>query len=325
MEFLFVDVLDKPLWAWLAFLALIGGLLIYDLAVLFRKDHVVHAGESLRLTLFYMALALLFAGWIYFFKGATGAKEYLTGYFVEFSLSMDNVFVISLIFTYFRVPPQYQHRVLFYGILGVIILRGIMIALGATLVAEFAWILYIFAIFLVFTGVKMLVMGEHVPKIADNPILNFMKRHMNVTDKFHGHDFFVKLPHPQNKNKMVWWATPLFMCLVMVEVADLIFAVDSIPAIFAITQDAYIVYTSNIFAILGLRALYFTLADAVHRFKYLKPALACVLIFIGGKIFWTHLMFKVPASVSLGVTIGILAIGVFYSLYKTREHSHKAK
>ena len=246
--------------------------------------------------------------------------NYLTGFVVEKTLALDNVFVIALIFSFFAVPRIYQHRVLFWGILGVIVLRAIMIGLGATLVSEFSWVLYVFAAFLIVTGIKMLVMGDKEPEIGQNPLVRFMRRRFNVTDEHHGQDFFVKKPDPQS-GRMVWFMTPLFMALVMVEIADVIFAVDSVPAIFAITTDPFIVYTSNIFAILGLRALYFALAAMIHRFQYLKPALAIVLIFIGSKIFVADLLGleKFPAALSLGVTLSIIAVGILYSLWRTRR------
>lgn len=234
-------------------------------------------------------------------------------------MALDNVFVIALIFSFFAVPRKYQHRVLFWGILGVIVLRAIMIGLGATLVSQFSWVLYVFAAFLVITGLKMLWIGDKEPEIGKNPVVGFLRRRFNVTDEHHGQDFFVKKPDPST-GKIVWFMTPLFMALVMVEIADVIFAVDSVPAIFAITTDPFIVYTSNIFAILGLRALYFTLAAMIHRFQYLKPALAIVLIFIGSKTFIADLvgLEKFPAALSLGITFAIIASGVIWSLVKTR-------
>lgn len=208
---------------------------------------------------------------------------------------------------------------LFWGILGVILLRAVMIGVGATLVAEFSWLLYVFAAFLIATGIKMLVVKDAEPDVSKNPLIRFMRSRFNVTDSHHGERFFVKQAHPQT-GKMVWFITPLFMALVLIEVADVIFAVDSVPAIFAITTDPFIVYTSNIFAILGLRALYFALAAMIHRFKYLKPALAIVLVFIGSKIFVADMLGleKFPAALSLGITFAIIASGVAWSLLKTR-------
>jgi tellurite resistance protein TerC len=230
---------------------------------------------------------------------------------------MDNIFVISLIFSYFGIPRLYQHRVLFWGILGVIILRAIMIGVGATLVERFEWILYIFGGFLVLTGIKMLFSADHDPDMTDNVFLKFLRNHIPVTDRLHGEKFFVNQPDPAS-GKMIKLATPLFLALIMVEGADIVFAVDSIPAIFAITTDTYIVYTSNIFAILGLRALYFALAGMVTRFVYLKYALSAVLIFIGGKIFWNHFFGKIDPLISLSVTLLLLAGGVVVSLFKTK-------
>jgi tellurite resistance protein TerC len=218
--------------------------------------------------------------------------------------------------------------VLFWGILGVIVLRAIMIGLGAALVTQFSWVLYLFGVFLVLTGIKMLVMIDQTFDVANNPVLKFMQRKMRVTPSPVGNHFWVKLPAPDVPGgppserpgaPLVWWATPLFFALVLIEIVDVIFAVDSVPAIFAITQDPFIVYTSNIFAILGLRALYFALAAMIHRFKYLKYALAIVLIFIGAKIFAVNLIGKMPAWISLSVTFGLLVGGVLYSLYRTRS------
>jgi tellurite resistance protein TerC len=232
---------------------------------------------------------------------------------------MDNVFVIAMIFGFFAVPRVYQHRVLFWGILGVIVLRAIMIGFGAAVIAQFSWVLYVFAAFLIATGVKMLVFSDTDYDIAKNPVLRFMRRRFNVTDEHHGENFFVKKPDPKT-GRLAWFMTPLFMALVLIEIADVIFAVDSVPAIFAITTDPFIVYTSNIFAILGLRALYFALAAMVHRFHYLKYALAVVLIFIGSKIFIADMLglAKIPPAISLAATFGILAMGVVWSLWKTR-------
>ena len=252
--------------------------------------------------------------------GAQPAAEYLTAFVVEKTLALDNVFVIALIFSYFAIPRLYQHRVLFWGILGVIVLRGIMIGLGATLVAQYGWILYIFAAFLIFTGIKMLVTDDKEMDLTTNPVLQFMRKRFRVTDELHGNNFFVTLPD-RKTGKLVRLMTPLFLALVLIEIADLVFAVDSVPAVFAITTDPYIVYTSNIFAILGLRALYFALAAVLHRFHYLKYALAVLLVFIGSKIFVADLMGweKFPASWSLGITFAILIAGVVYSLWRSRD------
>ncbi len=312
-----VDLMGKDLWMWVIFLALVLTLLALDLGVLHKEKREISIKESLLLSAGYIVIALLFGVWIWWSMGQVSGINYLTGYFVEKSLSMDNIFVISLIFSYFGIPRLYQHRVLFWGILGVIILRAIMIGVGATLVERFEWILYIFGGFLVLTGIKMLFSADHDPDMTDNVFLKFLRNHIPVTDRLHGEKFFVNQPDPAS-GKMIKLATPLFLALIMVEGADIVFAVDSIPAIFAITTDTYIVYTSNIFAILGLRALYFALAGMVTRFVYLKYALSAVLIFIGGKIFWNHFFGKIDPLISLSVTLLLLAGGVVVSLFKTK-------
>jgi tellurite resistance protein TerC len=323
-----VDVLGKPMWLWLLFLGVVIALLVFDLGVLHRDDHVIEVKESLWLSAGYIGMGLAFGAWVWWYLGPESGMAYATGFMIEKTLAMDNVFVIAMLFAFFAVPLKYQHRVLFWGILGVIVLRAIMIGLGTALVTQFSWVLYVFGAFLVATGFKMLFVIHQQFDIANNPVLRFLQRHLRVTDKPHGNRFWVRLPAPEKPGgppsatrdtPLVWWATPLFLALVLIEVVDLVFAVDSVPAIFAITQDPFIVYTSNIFAILGLRALYFALAALIHRFKYLKYALAVVLIFIGTKIFAVNLLGKMPAWISLSVTFGLLLCGVLYSLYRTRS------
>jgi tellurite resistance protein TerC len=246
--------------------------------------------------------------------------QYYTGFFIEKALSIDNVFVISLIFTYFAIPNKYQYRALLWGIIAVIILRGIMIGVGAAIVQQYEWVLYIFAAFLIATGIKMLFTGDSEMDVSKNPIVKFMNKHFRVTPELHGEKFIVKV-RDEKTGKMVRAITPLLLALIVINLADLVFAVDSVPAIFAITTDTFIVYTSNIMAILGLRALYFALAAMVHRFHYLKYALALVLVFIGSKIFVADFLLggdKFPPVLSLGVTFGLIAGGIFYSLWKTR-------
>ena len=317
IQFLNADFLGKATWIWLLFIGVVITLLALDLGVLHKDDHEIGVRESLFLSAGYISMAVLFGAWVWWYLGAQSGIEYFTGFLIEKSLSMDNVFVIALIFTYLAIPRQYQHRVLFWGILGVIVLRAIMIALGAALVSQFSWILYVFGAFLVFTGIKMWILADHTPDIANNPLLKLLRKRMRVTPEVEGNAFFVHRPDPVT-GKTVRWATPLFLALVMVEFIDLVFAVDSVPAIFAITSDPFIVYTSNIFAILGLRALYFALAAMIHRFKYLKYALALVLVFIGTKIFLVGIIGKIPPVISLSVTFGLIAGGVIVSLWKTR-------
>lgn len=316
-EFLLANFLGQAVWLWIVFVAVVVSLLSFDLGILHKKDREIGVTESLWLSGGYIAAAALFGGWLWWQLGSQRGIEYFTGYIIEKSLSMDNVFVIAMIFSFFAIPRQFQHRVLFWGILGVIVLRAIMIGLGAALVSEFSWVLYIFGAFLVLTGIKMLWMADHEPDLENNLILKWLRRVMRVTPQIEGNAFFVRAPHPVT-GKAVVWATPLFLALCMVELVDLIFAVDSVPAILAITDDTFIVYTSNIFAILGLRALYFALAAMIHRFRYLKYALALVLMFIGSKIFLVNIVGKIPPVISLSVTAILIAGGVVISLWKTR-------
>ncbi|MGL4231054.1 MAG: TerC family protein [Casimicrobium sp.] len=317
-SFLQAEFLGTAAWIWFTFIGIVVALLAFDLGVLHKDDHEIGVTESLWLSAGYISVALIFGAWVWWYMGSQSGMEYYTGFLIEKSLSMDNVFVIALIFTYFAIPRQYQHRVLFWGILGVIVLRAIMIGLGAALVSQFSWILYVFGAFLVLTGIKMIIIADNMPDIGNNPLLKFLRKRMRVTDKVEGNAFFVYQPDPAT-GKVVRWATPLFLALCLIEFVDLIFAVDSVPAIFAITTDPFIVYTSNIFAILGLRALYFALAAMIHRFKYLKYALALVLVFIGTKIFLVGIIGKIPPSISLSVTFGLILGGVLLSLYKTRD------
>ncbi len=311
-------VLGQPAWLWLAFLFLVGLLLAFDLGVLHRKERIIGVRESLWLSAGYVAVACAFGAWVWSRMGGEAGLAFFTGYFVEKSLSLDNVFVISLIFASLAVPRQYQHRVLFWGILGAIVMRGIMIGLGSALVSNFSWVLYVFGAFLVFTGVKMLFASDAPHDIENSAVLKLARRHFRVTSELHGNRFVVRQPAAKG-GPNVLHLTPLMLALVMVEGADLVFAVDSVPAIFAITTDTFIVFTSNIFAILGLRALYFALAAMIHRFVYLKYALAAVLVFIGGKIFWSHAVAKVDPLVSLGVTAALLSAGVVVSLARTAK------
>jgi tellurite resistance protein TerC len=331
-EYLMLAFLGKPLWMWLAFLTLIIVLLAFDLGILHRKDEELGVAESLWLSAFYISIAIAFGGYIWWAyeagrivteDGTHAGVTYFTGFFIEKALSIDNVFVIALIFGFFAIPPKYQYRALVWGILAVIILRGLMIAAGAALVQNYGWVLYLFGAFLVITGIKMLVVPEAVPDVSKNPVVRFMKKHMRVSDTLHDQKFFVNLPDPQT-GKLVRHATPLFLALVVINFADLIFAVDSVPAIFAITTDTFVVYTANIMAILGLRALYFALSAMVNRFHYLKYALALILVFIGLKIFWNGIFGKVNPAISLGVTLALIIGGIVYSLWKTRDEAAKS-
>ncbi len=333
--------LGMPAGYWILFLGAVVLLLAFDLGILHNSSHEIGVAESFKLSAFFVSTGLLFsvAVWFIYYhadpavlydpylthqpdashRAWTAAELYLTGLLVEQSLSLDNIFVISLVFAYFGVPRRYQHRVLFWGILGVIVMRGLMITAGAAIINEFHWVLYLFGAFLLATGIKMLWMVDEEPDIGNNAVLKFFRRRMRVTDELHGDKFFVMAPDAKS-GRMLQHATPLFLCLVVIEVIDLVFAVDSVPAVFAITREPFIVYTSNIFAILGLRSLYFALAAMVHRFHYLKYALALVLVFIGGKILVAPLLGieKIPSELSLGVTVALLGGGIVYSLWSTR-------
>lgn len=295
---------------WIIFGTVVFTLLFLDLFVFHRKDSEPNIKSILKICVSYVLIACLFGLFVIYEKGVDTGMLFYTGYLVEFSLSIDNVFVISLIFTSLRIPRLYQHRVLFWGIMGAIVLRALMIFLGETLIENFHWILYVFSVFLLYTGFKML--GEHgeeedAPKLSDSKIFKFIESHFNVLPELRHEHFFVK----ENGKHYI---TPLFFALITIEIMDVIFALDSIPAIFLITQDVFVVYTSNIFAILGLRSLYFLLAEAVHKFKYLKQALAVILMFIGSKIFLPYIGLEIAPELSLVITFAIIFIGIGASL-----------
>jgi tellurite resistance protein TerC len=309
-------------WMWGAFIAFVLVMLVLDLFVFGgKKAHKVSVKEAALWSLAWFSMALIFnAGLWWVLNGTVGAEiadrkalEFITGYLIEKSLSVDNVFVFLLIFAAFHVKPEYQRRVLIYGVLGAIVLRAIMILAGAWVVREFNWVLYFFGAFLVITGIRMLVMAEKTPDLEKNPVLKFARRHLRISDGDHGEKFSVI-------KDGVRYFTPLFLVLILIEVTDLVFAVDSIPAIFAITTDPFIVFTSNIFAIMGLRALYFLLADVADRFHLLKYGLAMVLTFIGAKMLilpWYH----VPVQASLAIVAVLIGSSVIASLIATRKRS----
>lgn len=305
---------------WGAFIAIVVILLCLDLFVLNRKDEIISAKKSMLFAGFYMVLACLFGGWLWKSFGADDGINYFTAYFIELSLSLDNLFVMSVILSYFAVPREYQHRVLFWGIMGVLVMRGVMIGLGSALIQSFDWVLFIFAGFLILTGVKMLLMKDDDGGLQDSAMIRFFKKHLRYTDKIDGHKFFIKSTHTVS-GKTVTFATPLFMALVCIEFMDVLFALDSVPAVFAITTEPFVIYTSNIFAILGLRSMYFAITAIIERFKYMKYALSVVLVFIGAKVFYNHFFGHIEPLVSLAITIGTLACGILFSLFKTRDET----
>ena len=304
--------MTDTLWLWIGFNVFVLAMLALDLGVFHRKAHVVTLKESLSWTAVWVTLALIFNLGIAHYMGPQKGLEFFTGYVIEKSLSVDNVFVFALLFSYFAVPPIYQHKVLFWGILGALVMRAIMIFLGAALIAKFSWIIYVFGAFLILTGIKMIVKREEEIHPERNPLVRWFKKLMPVTNDYRGDRFFVR----ENGVRM---ATPLFVVLLLVEFSDLIFAVDSIPAIFAVTKDPFIVYTSNVFAILGLRSLYFALAGVMDKFHYLKIGLGVVLSFVGVKMLLGHTAWKIDTHVSLGVIVGVLAISVIVSLLRPRK------
>lgn len=316
MEFVLMDFLGTPVWMWGTFLGLVLALLALDLGLLGGRE--IGVRQSLMLSAFYIGLGVAFSAFVGWQMGWGHAADYLTAFVVEKTLALDNIFVIALIFASLHIPARHQHRVLFWGVLGVIVLRGIMIGAGAALVAEYHWILYIFAAFLILTGIKLFFGSDHADP-AKGWLMRTARRILPVTDTLRGERFIVR-------DAGRWAVTPLFLALVMVELTDLIFAVDSVPAVFAITTETFVVYTSNIFAILGLRALYVALTSVMHRFAYLKYALAALLVFIGSKIFIADFtgLGKIPPALSLGVTFAILGAGVGVSLWKTRRDGASA-
>jgi len=292
---------------WVIFNLFVLAMLILDLKVFHRKVHVIRIKEALIWSAVWITLSLLFNILVYYKFGKTLALEYLTGYVIEYSLSVDNIFVFILIFSYFAVKGEYQHRVLFWGIIGALVMRAIFIFAGVALINRFHWIVIIFGGFLVFTGIRMLFQKEAEVDPEKNPIVRFFKRFLPVTDDYHGKNFFIKKNHKL-------YATPLFLVLLIIESSDLIFAVDSIPAILAVSKNPFIVYTSNIFAIMGLRSLYFALSGIMGLFRYLKVGLAFVLTFVGVKMLLAFIHIEIPILLSLGVIISILMFSVLASV-----------
>jgi tellurite resistance protein TerC len=301
---------DISLWFWVAFNAFVLAMLALDLGVFHRKAHEVSLREAGVWSVVWVVLALGFAAGVHAVWGGAHALEFLTGYVIEKSLSVDNIFVFVMLFSYFAVPSTYQHRVLFWGILGALVMRGVFIAAGTFLLQQFHWVIYVFGAILIATGVKMaLRSGSYDP--SQNPLLRLARRVLPLTDRYHGQRFWVK-------EGARWVATPLFLVLLLVEMTDLVFAVDSIPAIFAVTDEPFLVYTSNVFAILGLRSMYFLLAGIVHRFIYLKYGLSAVLVFVGVKMLLVD-VYHVPVLVSLIVIALLIGTSIAASLIRSRR------
>lgn len=303
-------MLDVPLWAWAGVLGLILIMLAIDLFA-HRKAHVISVKEALGWSAFWVALGVGFGTLVWNVYGAEYGAQYFAGYVIEKSLAIDNVFVWAIIFSYFAVPREYQHRVLFYGVVGALIFRGAFIAAGSVLIASVSWVLYLFGVFLIVTGIQMLRKRDEHIDVANSRFLKWFRRSVPHTEHYHGQRFFIRQAGR-------WVATPLLAVLVLVEITDIIFAVDSIPAIFAVTQEPFLVFTANAFAILGLRAMYFLLADLIHRFTYLKTGLAFVLVWVGAKMLLLMVGVKVPTLWSLALVIAIIATSIILSLRATR-------
>ena len=304
--------MTERVWLWVGFNVFVVAMLALDLGVFHRKAHVVSFREAIAWTITWITLALLFNLGVWHYAGEQKALEFITGYLIEYSLSVDNLFVFALLFSYFAVPPKFQHRVLFWGILGALAMRAVMIVVGAALITKFTWMIYIFGAFLILTGIKMIVKREEEIHPERNPVVRWFKKLMPVTNDYREDRFFVV----QDGKR---WATPLFVVLLLVEMSDLIFAVDSIPAIFAVTNDIFIVYTSNVFAILGLRSLYFALAGIMDKFHYLKIGLGVILAFIGVKMMLAHTAYKIDTHLALGIVVLVLAVSVLASLLRPKR------
>lgn len=341
LPYVMTEFLGQALWVWLLFLAFVGALLAFDLGVAHRDAATISVRQSLRFSAFYIAMGLGYAVVIWFLYGGAdshaspdpqlsalqGADRawmavqlYLTGFAIEKTLALDNIFVIALVFSALSIPAVYQHRVLFWGILGVIVLRALLIGVGAVLVSKFSWLLYVFGLVLIATAILMLRKGDAPFDASQSRLMQWLRSHLRISEKLDGGRFLTWHPDPAT-GALKLFATPLLLALLFIELVDLVFAIDSVPAIFAITSDPYIIYTSNIFAILGLRALFFALAAVSHRFQYLKYALALTLAFIGSKIFLGDFFFesgKFPAAWSLAITMGLIGSGILYSIWKTR-------
>jgi tellurite resistance protein TerC len=306
---------ETSLGPWIGFTLFVLVMLAIDLGIFHRKAHAVSIREATIWSLVWVTLSLIFNAGLYFFRGPDAAVQFFTGYLIEKSLSVDNIFVFALLFGYFAVPKDDQHRVLFWGILGALVMRAVFIFAGSALIASFHWILYVFGAFLIFTGIKMALQREMEVHPEHNPVLKLVRRLMPVTNEYRGHHFFVR----EAGRRM---ATPLFLVLALLESTDLVFAVDSIPAVFAVTNDPFLVYTSNIFAILGLRSLYFLLAGVMGKFVYLKLGLSSVLVFVGVKMTIADL-YKIPSFTSLSVIAGLLTTAVTASLVRSRREERR--
>jgi tellurite resistance protein TerC len=319
MAMLSLPFLGVPAWFWLVFLGTVLGVILFDLGYLHRKAETIGLKQSAAMTVFVGTLALLFCGFVWYELGLDKAQLFLTAWILEQSLSIDNVFVIAVIFSYFAIPPQHQHRVLFWGILMAMLLRAIFIGVGTAIVTHFEWVMWGFAIFLIYSGYKMFIEADTEPDISNNTFVKFLAKHLSVTPEMHGEKFFLRRKNAAGQK--VYLATPVFLAFMTINFADIVFAVDSVPAVLSLTQDPFIVYTSNIFAILGLRSLYFVINALLAMFHYLEHALSVLLVFIGGKIIWDHIFSPVSPGITLTVTVAILVTAIVASMVHKKQET----
>lgn len=324
-DFLYTVVLHQPVWIWLMFFAVFSAVLFLDLGVLEKKAQEISAKKSLILFTAYASIACLFGVWIWWYFGKSMAAEYFMGYVVEIGLSIDNVFVISLVFSYLAIPRNLQHRVLFWGILGAAVLRGVMFVIGAEILDQWDPVLLIFAVFLIYSGLKMLLSEDPSIDLSDSKMLRFFRHYLRLTNELRGEHFFVREPSQSEPGKMKWYATPLFLALLLIEFGDALFAIDSVPTMLSVSHETFAVYSSDMFAVLGLRALYFMVCAAMHRFSYLQPACAILLVTIGLKVFVGEFFFKIEDCYSLLITFVLLGGGVLLSLFKSAEKEEAAE
>jgi len=312
-------IAHHPLWLWLLFAAVVILILVLDLGVLEKKSRELSALKSSLLFTLYVSIASLFGVWIWYYFGAIHGQAFFTTYLIELGLSVDNVLMMSLIFIYLDIPTKYQHRVLIWGVLGAFVLRGAMILLGAEIIEKYSYLLFIFGIFLIYSGIKVIIDSGSESKPSESKVYVFFKRLFRVSETLEDNKFFVRKPDPKQPNKQILYVTPLFLALLLIEFGDVVFAVDSIPAVFSVTHDAYIIFTSNLFAVLGLRAFYFILLEADKRFYYMRHATAIILIIAGIKVFTDVFVGQIPDLLSLGITFALLFGGIAASMIKTRK------
>jgi len=309
----------QPIWVWLFFAGVVTFILVLDLGILEKESKELSHKKSLLLFTLYVGIACLFGLWIWSYFGNEFGQAYFTTYLIELGLSVDNVMMMSLIFIYLNIPPKFQHRVLIWGILGAFFLRGAMILIGAEILERYSYVLLLFGIFLIYSGIKVIIdRSNEDAEASESKLLVFFRKIFNVSDTLEGQKFFIKKETDKDPTKKVWHITPLFLALLLIEFGDVMFAVDSLPAVFAVTYDPFIIFTSNLFAVLGLRALYFILLAALQRFFYIQHAMALILVIAGIKVFVDKFIFQMPDTISLGITFGLIIMGIAASMLRNK-------